>query len=132
KTNVYRIGFLFAGTLALRPQAQEFWRKLKELGYVEGKNFIAEIREAHGDLARLPKLASEIVDTHPDVIVAVTTGATAAANKVTQPIPIVMAIVSDPVGSGFVKSIAPPGGILPAHPLCKPILLSSKCNWSKR
>jgi putative ABC transport system substrate-binding protein len=69
---VYRIGFLFAGTIALRPQAQEFWRKLQELGYIEGKNLISEIREARGDVDRLPKLASEIVDTHPDVIVAVT------------------------------------------------------------
>jgi putative tryptophan/tyrosine transport system substrate-binding protein len=110
KNNVYRIGFLFAGTLAFRPQAHEFWRKLKELGYVEDKNLIAEIREARGDLARLPKLASEIVDTHPDVIVAVTSGAIAAAKKATQTIPIVMAIVSDPVGLGFVKSIAHPGG----------------------
>ena len=45
---LYRIGFLFAGTIALRPQAQEFWRKLQELGYSEGKNLIAEIREARG------------------------------------------------------------------------------------
>ena len=43
---VYRIGFLFAGTIALRPQAQEFWRKLQELGYIEGNNLIYEIREA--------------------------------------------------------------------------------------
>jgi ABC-type uncharacterized transport system substrate-binding protein len=106
---MYRIGFLFAGTIALRPQAQEFWRKLQELGYIEGKNFIAEIREARGDADRLPKLASEIVDTHPDVIVAVTSVATAAAKVATQTIPIVMAIVADPVGSGFVKSLARPG-----------------------
>ena len=43
---VYRIGFLFAGTIALRPQVQEFWRKLQELGFSEGKNLISEIREA--------------------------------------------------------------------------------------
>ena len=48
---LYRIGFLFAGTIALRPQAQEFWWKLQELGYSEGKNLITEIREARGDLA---------------------------------------------------------------------------------
>jgi putative ABC transport system substrate-binding protein len=106
---VYRIGFLFAGTIALRPQAQEFWRTLQELGYIEGKNFIAEVREARGDVDRLPRLASEIVDTHPDVIVAVTPFAIAAAKTATQTIPIVMAIVSDPVGLGFVKSLARPG-----------------------
>jgi ABC transporter substrate binding protein len=106
---VYRIGFLFAGTIALRPQAQEFWRKLQELGYIEGKNLVSEIREARGDVDRLPKLASEIVDTHPDVIVAVTSPATAAAKMATQTIPIVMAIVPDPVGLGLVESLARPG-----------------------
>jgi putative ABC transport system substrate-binding protein len=105
---IYRIGFLFGGTIALRPQAREFWRKLRELGYVEGENFIAEVREAHGDIDLLPKLASEIVNTHPDVIVAVTPAAVAATKKATQTIPIVMAIVSDPVGLGFVKSLAGP------------------------
>jgi putative ABC transport system substrate-binding protein len=109
KNKVYRIGFLFAGTLALRPQAQEFWRKLQELGYIEGKNFISEVREARGDVNQLPKLASEIVATHPDVVVAVTPPAVAAAKMATQTIPIVMAIVSDPVGLGFVKSLARPG-----------------------
>jgi putative ABC transport system substrate-binding protein len=106
---LYRIGFLFAGTIALRPQVQEFWRKLQELGYSEGKNFISEIREARGDVDRLPELASEIVDTHPDVIVAVTSAASAAVKRATQTIPIVMAIVPDPVGLGLVKSLAQPG-----------------------
>jgi putative tryptophan/tyrosine transport system substrate-binding protein len=106
---LYRIGFLFAGTIALRPQAQEFWRKLQELGYSEGKNLISEIREARGDVARLPELASEIVDTHPDVIVAVTSTAAAAAKMATETIPIVMAIVPDPIGLGLVKSLAQPG-----------------------
>jgi putative ABC transport system substrate-binding protein len=64
---VYRIGFLFAGTIALRPPVKEFWKALQELGYVEGNNLIVEIREAHGELTRLPKLASELVDRHPDV-----------------------------------------------------------------
>jgi putative ABC transport system substrate-binding protein len=109
KEKMYRIGFLFAGTIALRPQAQEFWRKLQELGYIEGKNFFAEVREARGDYDRLPKLASEIVDTHPDVIVAVTSLATAAAKMATQTIPIVMAIIPDPIGLGFVESLARPG-----------------------
>jgi putative ABC transport system substrate-binding protein len=56
---VYRIGFLFAGTIALRPQSQEFWRKLQELGYIESKNFIAEVREAHGDVDRLARRCNE-------------------------------------------------------------------------
>jgi putative tryptophan/tyrosine transport system substrate-binding protein len=105
---IYRIGFLFGGTIALRPQAQEFWRKLQELGYIEGKNIVAEIREAHGDIDRLSKLASELVETHPDVIVAVTPPAVAATKVATQTIPIVMAIVSSPVELGFVESLARP------------------------
>jgi putative ABC transport system substrate-binding protein len=106
---VYRVGFLFAGTIALRPQAQEFWKALRELGYVEGKNLIVEIREARGELGRLPALALQLVGTKPDVIVAITTQAVAAAQQATQTIPIVMAIVTDPVGSGFAKSLAHPG-----------------------
>jgi putative ABC transport system substrate-binding protein len=105
---LYRVGFLFAGTIALRPQAREFWKTLKELGYVEGKNLIVEIREARGELDRLPKLASELVDTHPDVIVAVTNPALAAAKNATRSIPIVMAIVRDPFDNGYVKSLARP------------------------
>jgi putative tryptophan/tyrosine transport system substrate-binding protein len=105
----YRVGFLFAGTLAVRPQAQAFWKTLHGLGYVEGKNLIIEVREARGELDRLPKLASELVDTRPDVIVAVTTPAVAAVQRSTHTVPIVMAVVLDPVGSGFAKSLAYPG-----------------------
>ena len=107
---VYRIGFLFAGTIALRPQAQEFWKALQDLGYVEGKNLIIEVREARGELDQLPKLASELVDTHPDVIVAVTNTAVSAAKNATQRIPIVMAIARDPLLHGYVKSLARPEG----------------------
>jgi putative ABC transport system substrate-binding protein len=82
---------------------------LQELGYIEGNNLISEIREARGDVDRLPELASEIVDTHPDVIVAVTSPATEAVRVATQTIPVVMAIVPDPVGLGFVESLARPG-----------------------
>ena len=123
---VYRIGFLFAGTIALRPQAQEFWRKLQELGYIEGNNLISEIREARGDVDRLPKLASEIVDTHPDVIVAVTSPASAAAKMATQTIPIVMAIVPDPIG--LWSPLRDRGRILPAHPVWQSRLFPSECN----
>ena len=76
-----RLGFLFAGTIAERPQVQEFWRTLERLGYVEGKNLKTELREARGHLERLPALASEIVATHPEVIVAVTSPATVAKRR---------------------------------------------------
>jgi putative ABC transport system substrate-binding protein len=105
---VYRVGFLFAGTLAQRPQAQGFWQGLQELGYIPGKNIAIEIREAEGNLARLPGLAKELVSWKPDVVVAVTAAAIAAAQGATRSIPIVMAITNDPIKFGFVKNLARP------------------------
>ncbi|MFY9837557.1 MAG: ABC transporter substrate-binding protein [Xanthobacteraceae bacterium] len=107
---VQRIGFLFAGTLSLRPQAQGFWRELRELGYIDGQNVVIDVREARGNIEQLPKLASELVSTHPDVLVAVTTPGVAAAKNATQSIPIVMAIVANPLENGFVKNLARPEG----------------------
>ena len=83
---------------------------MRDLGYVEGKNLVIEWRFADGMSERLPGLAAELVQLKVDVIVAATTPATAAAQKATTTIPIVMASVGDPVGSGFVKSLAHPGG----------------------
>ena len=107
---VYRVGFLFAGTLAQRPQAQGFWEGLRELGYIPGKNVLIEVREAEGKLERLPQLAQELVNSKPDVIVAVTPAALSAAQKATAAIPIVMAIVGASVQLGFVKNPARPEG----------------------
>ncbi|HEV2717491.1 MAG TPA: hypothetical protein VGU64_19645 [Terriglobales bacterium] len=55
QNKVYRIGFLFAGTLAFRPQAQEFWKALHDLGYVEGKNLVVEVRVSFLQLIDAPK-----------------------------------------------------------------------------
>jgi putative ABC transport system substrate-binding protein len=107
---VARIGFLFAGTLAQRPQAQGFWQELQELGYTPGKNVVIEVREAGGNLEQLPELAKELVSLKPDVLVAVTPAAISAAQRVTSSIPIVMAITSDPVGFNFVRNLAHPEG----------------------
>jgi putative ABC transport system substrate-binding protein len=83
---------------------------MKDLGYVEGKNLIIESRYAEGQSDRLPDLANELVSLQCDVIVAVATPAIAAAQRVTPKIPIVMSPSTDPIGSGFVKSLARPGG----------------------
>jgi putative ABC transport system substrate-binding protein len=83
---------------------------MRELGYVEGKNLVVEWRSADGELERLPGLAAELVQLKVDVIVAVASPAIGAVQKATTTIPIVMAITGDPVGSGFVKSLAHPGG----------------------
>jgi len=86
---------------------------LRELGYVEGKNIVIEYRSADGHLERFPELAAELVRLKVDVIVASGNLAIVALKKATQNIPIVMTAVADPVGAGFVASLARPGGNIP-------------------
>ena len=89
---------------------EAFRQGLRELGYVEGKNIVIEWRYAEGKPDRLPALAAELVRLKVDVIVTGGPVATRAAKEATSTIPIVMAQDSDPVGSGFVASLARPGG----------------------
>jgi putative ABC transport system substrate-binding protein len=111
-SRIWRIGLLSPAPLTdfTRALLEAFRLRLQELGYVEGRNLILDVRRADGDLARLPGLAAELVSRRPDVIVAITPPAIAATQKATSSIPIVMLLVGDPVGSGFVKSLAKPGG----------------------
>lgn len=109
-TKVYRVGFLFAGTLAKRPQAQGFWQGLHELGYTPGKNVLIEVREAEGKVERLPQLAQDLVNWKPDVIVAVTPSAIRAAKEATRSIPIVMAVSGRPAELGHVNNLTHPEG----------------------
>jgi putative ABC transport system substrate-binding protein len=83
---------------------------MRELGYAEGKNLEVEWRFAHGKNELLAGLAAELVKRKVDVIVSNSPQAIRAAQKATATIPIVMTSVSDPVGSGFVQSLAHPGG----------------------
>jgi putative tryptophan/tyrosine transport system substrate-binding protein len=83
---------------------------LRELGYVEGKTFVLEIRYGEGRAERIPELARELVGLKLDVIVTATDVAIAAVKRETQTIPIVMGNSTDPVGTGFVASLAHPGG----------------------
>ena len=110
-TKVPRIGFLAAASPSATPARIEAFRQgLRELGYVEGKNIVIEWRYAEGKLDRLPALAAELVRLKVDVIVTGGPAATRAAKEATTTIPIVMAQDSDPVGNGFVASLARPGG----------------------
>ena len=95
-------------TISARTEA--FRRGLRELGYVEGKNIVIEYRYAEGKLDRLPALAAELVRLKVDVIVTAGPLPTRAAKEATSSIPIVMAQDDDPVGYGFVASLARPGG----------------------
>jgi putative ABC transport system substrate-binding protein len=86
-----------------------FRQGLRELGYVEGRDILIEIRSAEGDLPRLPGLAADLVNRNVDLIVPFSTPAVLAAKQATSKIPIVM-IAADPVGVGIVASLARPGG----------------------
>lgn len=108
---VWRVGFLSLGSASLNsPNSDAFLKGMRDLGYIEGKNLVVEWRFADGSFERLPGLAAELVQLKVDVIVAVASAAIGAAQKATTTIPIVMATTGDPVGSGFVKSLARPGG----------------------
>ncbi len=103
---------ILAGTSlsAISARIEAFRQGLRELGYVEGKNIVIEYRYAEGKLDRLPALAVELVRLNVDVIVTAGPTPTRAAKEATATIPIVMAQDNDPVGNGFVASLARPGG----------------------
>jgi putative tryptophan/tyrosine transport system substrate-binding protein len=108
---VPRIGYLTAASAsAMVPRANAFRQGLRELGYVEGKNILIEYQYADGKLDRLPALAAELVRLNVDIIVSGGPAATRPAREATSTIPIIMAQDGDPVGNGFVASLAQPGG----------------------
>jgi len=110
---VYRIGFLALTTAEpIAPQLSALKDGLRALGYVESRNIVFESRYADGRLERLPDLAAELAGLRVDVIVAGANPDIAAAKRATESIPIVMGNAVDPVGNGFVASLARPGGNL--------------------
>ena len=107
-----RIGYLSTNTpAAMSTRTEAFRQGLRELGYVEGKTVVIEYRYAEGKRDRLPALAAELVRLNVDIIVAAGGEGTASpAKQATNTIPIVMTNVTDPVGNGFIASLARPGG----------------------
>jgi putative ABC transport system substrate-binding protein len=106
---LYRIGYLETGVVRPRPW-EAFRERLRELGYVDGRTVAFEARWADGQLDRLPKLATELVQLKVDVVVTAGSPAARAAKNATTSIPIVMATGGDPVGLGLVASLGRPGG----------------------
>jgi len=106
---VARIGYLSPGRVATASQAA-FLQGMRDLGYVEGRNFVMEYRYAEEKPERLAALAAELLALKVDVIVAPGTLAAMAAKRATTTIPIVVPSVGDPVGVGLVTSLARPGG----------------------
>jgi putative ABC transport system substrate-binding protein len=104
------IGVLLGARSPESRDVQAFRQGLRDAGYTEGRDVVIEWRSANGDYKRAPELAAELVWRKVDVVVVESTPAAQAVKAATSTIPIVMAIVADPVGSGLVASLAHPGG----------------------
>jgi putative ABC transport system substrate-binding protein len=127
---VWRIGFL---SVATRDSFHDtFFQGLKELGYVEGRNFVLESRVAAANEKRLAEVAAQLAKLRVDIIVARGTQATLAAKKATATIPIVMTGSSDPVGTGLVASLARPGGNVTGMSIVAPELAQKRLELLKR
>jgi len=110
-SKIPRIGFLVAGPAsAVSARVEAFRQGLRERGYVEGKNITVEYRYGEGKVNRVAELAAELVRLKVNLIVTAGSQATRPAKEATTTIPIVMAQDNDPVGSGFIDSLAQPGG----------------------
>jgi len=107
---IWRVGYLATSDPATTPMLEEFRAGLRERGYTEGKNLVIEYRWARGRPEGHAEMAAELVALKVDAIFAWATPAVAAARQATSTIPIVMVGVADPVGSGFIASLARPGG----------------------
>lgn len=107
RANLPRVGYLGS---SLQQGTDAFAEGLRALGWIEGQNVIIERRYTEGNVERAPKLAAELVRLNVDVIVAAAPPNVRAVQQATSSIPIVMFAVSDPVGMGFVASLARPGG----------------------
>ena len=112
-----RAGERVVGVLASLPLNDLQWTRLptfkrgmEKLGWIEGRNLRYEIRSSHGGSVARAAAVKELIGLRPDVILTTSTPDTAAVSAATRTIPIVFATAADPVGSGFVESLARPGG----------------------
>jgi putative tryptophan/tyrosine transport system substrate-binding protein len=118
---VYRLGLLTNSRYV-----DAFLDAMRELGYVERKNLALEIKNYGGNAELVPGMAAELVERNVDLIVTGSTGATRAAKQVGGSTPIVFATVGDPVGSGFVETLAKPGGNITGVTVLSPQLASKR------
>jgi len=122
---IRRIGALigFAETDSIgQASANAFRQGLEQLGWVEGRNIRVDYRFAAGDPALFKTYADELVGLRPDAILAAATPAVAVLQPMTRTIPIVFVLTADPVGQGFVQSLARPGAISLNKPSHFPII----------
>jgi putative ABC transport system substrate-binding protein len=129
---VARVGFLGAASAAAYAnQLAGFRAGLRDLGYVEGTNVVIDDRWAQGHYERLPGLVADLVRSNVDVIVTHGTPGALAAKQTTTTVPIVMAIVGDPVAGGIVASFAQPGGNITGQSFFNPELGAKKIELLK-
>src|SRR5262249_28445645 len=107
---IRRIGYLGNASSTSAIDMKVFRERLMELGHTEGQNITIEYRYFDGKVERLPELVAEIVRLNPEVVVTIGNEATRAVKNTAKEIPIVMASTSEAVRSGFVASLARPGG----------------------
>lgn len=128
--SVPRIGYLSLAP-GTSPRSEALLQGLRELGYVENQNIVIDYRWAAGDLDRLREAASDLVRSKVNVIVTGGPAATAAARQATDTIPIVMAVDYDPVGAGFVSTLARPGGNITGLSVLNPELSGKRLELLK-
>jgi putative ABC transport system substrate-binding protein len=129
---VPRIGYLSGSSISANPRWREAFRQgVRDLGYEEGKNIIIEWRFAEGKADRQSALAAELVRLKVAIIVAVGSGDIRVAKEATATIPIVMTQGGDPVGSGFVASLARPGGNITGLAMLRPELSGKRLELLK-
>jgi putative ABC transport system substrate-binding protein len=130
-THVHRIGVLSGTTREQDRNVKAFLEGMRALGYVEGQNLVMEYRGAEGQFERFPDLAAELVRLKVDVLLVGPTPAALAAKDATTTIPIVMAGVGDPVGSGLVASLARPGGHVTGVSVLQPEVVGKQLEFLK-
>jgi putative ABC transport system substrate-binding protein len=122
-----RLGILMPGPIAHSAATLEpFYRGLQELGYVEGRNLALDRRDGEWRLDRLPELAAELVALKVDVIVAWSTPAALAAKQSTNTIPIIAAVMADPIADELVTNLARPGGNITGTTFLGPELVAKR------
>jgi len=109
-TSPRRIGVLLVGLSPESKEAKQFRLGLRDAGYSEGRDVVIEWRSANGDYDRVPELVADLIHNKMDVIVQDSTIGTDVTKRATSTIPIVMALVLDPIGSGLVGNLAHPDG----------------------
>jgi putative ABC transport system substrate-binding protein len=126
-----RVAFITTTSPETSTSADAFRQRLNDLGYVEGQNIFIEWRWGRGKTERFLEFADEVVRIPVDVVVAANTPAGLAAKRATRAIPIVVATMVDPVGDGFVASLARPGGNITGMTLTTPEMTAKRLQLLK-